>query len=114
MGVFMRYDVDIPRFESLAEEIMFYDEANISNERFNTYLSKAKEIFTQNYLIMLATTDDISFGIEKYQSISMSHIICIIIYTQETEYSRAFTRSCENTDSGIVIQNHCNNFYWFG
>eukprot|EP01083_Nonionella_stella_P004799 13992_1 len=117
VGVFMRYDVHNPRFESLAEEIMFNEVVNISNERFNQHLAKAKEIHSENSLIMLSTADDFNFGIERWQPISISHILSIIIHTEEPHYSRAFTRSCvelNRTDSEITIQHHCNNFYWFG
>eukprot|EP01083_Nonionella_stella_P287713 979419_1 len=45
VGIFMRYEVNNPRFESLAEETMFNEVVNISNERFNQHLAKAKEVF---------------------------------------------------------------------
>eukprot|EP01084_Bolivina_argentea_P098579 177154_1 len=117
VGVLIRYDVCNPRFESLAEEIMFNEVINISNERFNQYLVKAKEIYAENCLTMISTAYDSNFGIEKYESINISHIIAVIIHTEERSYSRAFVRSCLNlhkTSSEIEIQNHCNNFYWFG
>eukprot|EP01083_Nonionella_stella_P190668 706103_1 len=70
---------------------------------------------------MSSTADDFKFGIEQFQSISVSHIICIIIYIEESEYSRAFTLSClllqstdSRADSEIKMKNHCDNFYWFG
>eukprot|EP01083_Nonionella_stella_P287479 978548_1 len=117
VGIFMRYDVNNPRFESLAEETMFNEVVKISNERFNQHLDKAREIHAHKCFIMLATADDVSFGIEKYQPISMCHILAIIIHTEEPKYSRAFIRSClllKHTESEIVIQTHCRNFYWFG
>eukprot|EP01083_Nonionella_stella_P002174 6247_1 len=121
IGRFVRYDAANPGFESLAEEILFNDEANISSQRFNRHLAKAKKILTERFLIMSSTADDIKFGIEQFQSISVSHIICIIIYIEESEYSRAFTLSClllqstdSRADSEIKMKNHCDNFYWFG
>ncbi len=65
---------------------------------------------------MLSSAEDNYYGIEKHSPISISHIIAIIIHTEETNYSRAFTESflsLNNTDSEIVIQNHCSNFYWY-
>eukprot|EP01083_Nonionella_stella_P004798 13991_1 len=117
VGIFMRYDVNNPRFESLAEETMFNEVVNISNARFNQHMMKAKEVYDERCFIMLSSADDFSFGIEKYQPISISHIIAVIIHTEEPNYSRAFIRSClllNHKDPDTVIQNHCNNFYWFG
>eukprot|EP01084_Bolivina_argentea_P223310 377862_1 len=117
VGVFMRYVTLKPRFESLAEELMFNDVINITNLKFNKYLSKAKKIHADNCLTMVSIADDYKFGVKKFSPISISHILAIVIHTEETNYSRAFTRSClslKNADSEIVIQNHVSNFYWFG
>eukprot|EP01083_Nonionella_stella_P141493 436093_1 len=117
LGIFMRYDVNNPRFESLAEETMFNEVANISNERFNKHLMKAKEIHIQHCFMMLSKASDFHFGIEQYEPISIAHIMAVIIHTEEPKYSRDFSRSClllNRTDSEMVIQYHCNNFYWFG
>eukprot|EP01083_Nonionella_stella_P137436 418154_1 len=117
-GIFMRYDVNNPRFESLAEEMMFNDEVvTIYNERFDEYIAKAKEIHAEKCFVLSSNGDDFNFGIEKYQPISISHILAIIIHTKEPNYWREFTRSClllKHTDSDMVVQHHCNNFYWFG
>eukprot|EP01083_Nonionella_stella_P210428 761818_1 len=117
VGLFVRYEVNNPRFESLAEETMFNEVVNISNEQFNQHLIKAQQVYSERCFSMLATEDDFNFGIEKYQPISIAHIIAVIIHTKEPHYTRAFTRSClllNRTDSDMVIQHHCKNFYWFG
>eukprot|EP01083_Nonionella_stella_P210429 761820_1 len=117
VGIFMRYDVNDPRFESLAEETMFNEVINVSNQRFDEYLMKAKEIHNEKCFIMLSKSEDFNFGIERYEPISIAHITAIIIHTEEPNYAREFTRSyllLNRIDSNMVIQHHCNNFYWFG
>eukprot|EP01083_Nonionella_stella_P105404 303169_1 len=117
VGVFMRYEVHNPRFESLVEEAMFNEVMNITHQRLDEYLAMAKEIHSEKCFVMLSNADDFNFGIERSQPISISHILAIIIHTEQPNYAQEFTRSClllNHTCSKMVVQHHCNNFYWFG
>eukprot|EP01084_Bolivina_argentea_P274846 468596_1 len=107
-GLMMRYDIMQPMYESFGEECIMNDEYNISATTFNKYLKKAQSI--RKNIVMVASKTCRNFGIRKFQTIDIRHIVAIIIYTDETGYAHALNRSYWSNNH----ISHTHNFYWFG
>eukprot|EP01084_Bolivina_argentea_P314752 545196_1 len=114
-GLFMRYKILNPMYESLAEECIMNSSYNITAFAFNKLLSKAKKIYEKKSNC-IATMKSRSYGILKYEPIKIQHIMAIIMYTDETQYSQQLTMSylSYNTEKELIKRFHSNNFYWFG
>eukprot|EP01084_Bolivina_argentea_P274845 468595_1 len=107
-GLMMRYDIMQPMYESFGEECIMNDEYNISAATFNKCLKKAQSI--RKNIVMVASKTCRNFGIRKFQTIDIRHIVAIIIYTDETGYAHALNRSYWSNNH----ISHTHNFYWFG
>eukprot|EP01083_Nonionella_stella_P081885 225813_1 len=113
-GQFVRYKILEPMYESLAEECIMNSAYNITAAAFNKILAKSKDIHRR--VNMISSTSSTGYGISRYEPIRVQHIVAIIMYIYETEYSKELTRSYLqlNVDKELLIKFHCSNFYWFG
>eukprot|EP01084_Bolivina_argentea_P141518 248672_1 len=113
-GQFMRYESLEPMYESLAEECIMNTAYNITASTFNKLLSKANRI--HNKINLIARISSKKYGISQYEPIRIQHIMAIIMYIDETQYSQALSKSylLNNVDKELIIQFHANNFYFFG
>eukprot|EP01084_Bolivina_argentea_P001044 1920_1 len=84
-GMFIRYSVLRPKYGSLAEEMLLNDKHTISKQSFDIHLTKAMNLHSKlqnkNEIVARDVQNNRDFGISSNESIGVSHLIVILIYT---------------------------------
>ena len=83
-------------------------------ESWNDYLHAAQTLHAQirndKEMTVKVTKSDRTFGIIRGEEIGVGHLLVVLIYTDDTDFSKAFGRAYRHLKDAIKC---CDNFYWF-
>eukprot|EP01084_Bolivina_argentea_P275238 469344_1 len=116
-GIPIRYTVLKPKYGSIAEEILLNDIIRLKIRAFKKYLKEAQSIhfhaqkLKQTEANISATECSRDFGIYQNECIGVSHLLVILIYTENIQFARTFSQCYWDWKDFNLF---CDNFYWFG
>jgi len=118
-GQFMEYHTLKPLYQNLFDEVVRNEDCEITDEQFDSELVASKLFSKTKHVInkWRAWKTDKKFGIKVNEPMHIEHILCAKFYCNYSklceQFRRSYRGSVDSTDDDIM-QQHCNNHYWFG